>query len=203
VAYHLALSCQVIAFANPAHVWSVARHSIVAWYCSGESARLAGHDYAAYPHAVQAPRYVQASLGNVWTMLFSRYSQILLYSSPTYSYGTRGGAGALPSGETGSKAVGRVAAPEPSRARRWDPKPQNTWQLRNPPEQGGGVQSHRTCGGSGALPSREVGSRAVRRVTVPEPSRMGLQGLVPLDTRQCTVARPASCLSLELSCGDC
>jgi hypothetical protein len=57
---------------------------------------------------------VRVLLGNVWALLFSRCSQILLYSSPADSRGTRGGAGTLLSGEAGSGAAGRVAAPEPS-----------------------------------------------------------------------------------------
>jgi hypothetical protein len=85
-----------------------------------------------------------------------------------------------------------------------------------------------TRGGTGALPNREVRSRAARHVAVPEPSRtgrhrspldqrggdwaarrvavlepswMGRPGPVPQDTQQRMDTRPASYLSLELVCG--
>jgi hypothetical protein len=54
-------------------------------------------------------------------LLFSRYSQILLYSSPPDSCGTRGGVGALLSVEAGSGAVGHVVAPKPSLSREAGP----------------------------------------------------------------------------------
>jgi hypothetical protein len=92
-------------------------------------------------------------------------------------------------------AVGHVAALEHSQAGRQDLEPRDAWWLRSPPEQGGGVWSHETCGGTGALLSREVGSRAARCVVVPEPSRMGWPGPVSRDMRQHVVTRPASCLS--------
>jgi hypothetical protein len=97
--------------------------------------------------------------------------------------------------------MGYVAALDPSRAGRRDPKPRDTLWRRSPPDRGGGIQSHGTRGGTGALPSREAGSEVARRVTVLEPSRTGQQGPVPLDTRQCVVTRLASCLSLELAYG--
>jgi hypothetical protein len=108
-------------FCQPARVWSAVRRSTVAWYYSSESACLIGHDYTVCPHTSQAPRYARVLLGNVQTLLFSRYSQILLYSSPPDSCGTRGGVGALLSVEAGSGAVGHVVAPKPSLSREAGP----------------------------------------------------------------------------------
>jgi hypothetical protein len=47
------------------------------------------------------------------------------------------------------------------------------WQLRSPPRQVGGVWSHGMHGNIGALLHREVGSRAMGRVVVLEPSHAG------------------------------
>jgi hypothetical protein len=127
-------------------------------YCSEDFAHLVGHDYAIYPRASQVPRYTHALLGNAWTLLFSRCSQILLYSSLTDTYGTCGDVGALLSGEVGSGAAGHMAALEPSRVRRQDPEPRDTWWRRSPPEQGGRIRSRGMRGGTGALPNRAVGS---------------------------------------------
>jgi hypothetical protein len=77
--------------------------------------------------------------------------------------------------------VGHVVALEPSHVGRRGPEP-------------------RAHGGSGALPRREAGSEAVGCMATPEPSRTGRLGPVPWDTRQCIVARPASCVSSELIC---
>jgi hypothetical protein len=75
-----------------------------------------------------------------------------------------------------------VAAPESFLVGRQGPEPWDTWQHRSPPEQGGGVQYHGTRGSVRALSSREAGSRAMRHVVAPEPSRAGrwdleLQGM--------------------------
>jgi hypothetical protein len=43
----------------------------------------------------------------------------------------------------------------------------------SPLQRGGGVQSRRTRGGAGALPSREAGSEAIGSMAVPEPSLAG------------------------------
>jgi hypothetical protein len=53
-----------------------------------------------------------------------------------------GGTGALLSREVGSGAVGRVGAPEPSRARRQGPVPRDIWQRWSPPVQAVGDQHH-------------------------------------------------------------
>jgi hypothetical protein len=82
------------------------------------------------------------------------------------SLGTCGSARALPSREVGSRAVGHVATPEPSRAERQDPKPRGTWQRRSPPEQGGMIRSRGTRGNAGSLPSREARSGDVGHVAV-------------------------------------
>jgi hypothetical protein len=55
VAYHLALSCRVVASASPAHEQSAARRSTVAWYYSGVPTRLVGQDYGAHPCVSQVP----------------------------------------------------------------------------------------------------------------------------------------------------
>jgi hypothetical protein len=54
---------------------------------------------------------------------------------------SRGGSGALPSREAGSRAMVHVAAPEPSLAGRWGSKPLDTWQGRSPTWQGGRVSA--------------------------------------------------------------
>jgi hypothetical protein len=88
---------------------------------------------------------MRALLGNIRALPFSRCSQILLYSSPADSRGTRGGVGALPSeeagvrrcgmpsgtgtllsGEAGPRTVGCVAMSEPSLARRRGLEPRDT-----------------------------------------------------------------------------
>jgi hypothetical protein len=58
----------------------------------------------------------------------------------------RGGSEALLTKEAGSVAAGRVATPEPSRAARWAPEPQDAWHNWSPPERGGGAQYHGTRG---------------------------------------------------------
>jgi hypothetical protein len=50
------------------------------------------------------------------------------------------------------------------------------WQRRSPPQQGGRVQGHMTCGGAEAHTSREAGSGAVGHVVAPEPTVAGRQG---------------------------
>jgi hypothetical protein len=112
VAYHLAPSYRIIASISPRLRAVCHAHRTVAWYCSDVSARLAGHDYATCPHILQTPRYTWALLDNARCLPFSRYSQILLYLSPTDSYGTRGGIEALPSGEAGSRTLGHVSRPK-------------------------------------------------------------------------------------------
>jgi hypothetical protein len=123
--YRVAPSCRVVASGNRTRE-----------HWSGAPARLAGHDNATCPHVLHAPRYVRVLLGNAQTLPFSRYSQILLYLSPTDSCETCGGLVALPRGEVGSRAAGRtrVVTPKPSRAGRQDPEPRNAWQHWSPPE---------------------------------------------------------------------
>jgi hypothetical protein len=140
---------------------------------------LAGHDYATRLSVLQTPLYVRALLGNAWILPLSHYSQILLYSSPSGSRRTRGGTGALPSGEARSGAMGCMVAREPSRARRRDPEPWDVWRYQSPFERGGGVWKHGTRGSTGALPK-------------------GRPRLVSWDMRQCVDTHPASCLSSEL-----
>jgi hypothetical protein len=105
-------------------------------------------------------------LSSARALPFSRWSQTLLYSCPTESHGTHGSSEALPSREVGSEATGHVTVPEPSRAGRRGPEPQDAWQHRSPPELGGGVQSHGTRGNTRALPGREAGSGTMGHVVV-------------------------------------
>jgi hypothetical protein len=72
---------------------------------------------------------------------------------------------------------------------------------RSPLEQGGGVRSRATCGSIGALPSKEVGSRAVGHVAALEAGLTGRQGLEPQRMWQCADVRPSPCLGLKLVCG--
>jgi hypothetical protein len=96
----------------------------------------------------------------------------------------------IPEARGPQRAVGHMVAPEPSQVGRRSPKPRGTWQCRSPSsregrqgtepwgtwqgqtplEQGGGVQSYGTRGSAGALPSREVRSRAVGHMVESEPS---------------------------------
>jgi hypothetical protein len=62
--------------------------------------------------------------------------------------------------------------PSPPRGRQ-GLEPWGTWQHRSPPEQGGEVRSLVTHGTTGALPSREARSGALRHVVAPEPSQVG------------------------------
>jgi hypothetical protein len=69
-----------------------------------------------------------------------------------------------------------MAALEPSQVRRQDLEQRDTWQPQSPPEQGGRIRSHRTCGSAGALPIREAGSGAVGHVVV----RLPCLGIKPV-----------------------
>jgi hypothetical protein len=94
--------------------------------------------------------------------------------------------------------VRHVVVTGPSRVGRRDPESWDTWKLRSPLEQGGGVRSRGTRGGTGALPCREVGSGAMGSVAAMEPSLTRSLSPILWDIRQRVVARPASCLGLEL-----
>jgi hypothetical protein len=153
VANHLALSCRVIASASPAREQSTARCCTVACYYSGVPTHLTGHDYATHPRILQVPWYTQALLSNMSILTFSHYNQILLYWFLSDSHGTHGGTRALPSGKAGSRAVGRVAALEPSRVERRGPQLRDAWRHQSPPKQRGGVWSCKTQGATGALPN--------------------------------------------------
>jgi hypothetical protein len=83
------------------------------------------------------------------------------------SHGAHGNADSRFGREAGSRAIGQLAALEPSRAGRRSPKPCDTWQHRSPPAQGGGIWSRVTRGSIRALPSREAGSGAAGHVAVP------------------------------------
>jgi hypothetical protein len=74
------------------------------------------------------------------------------------------------------RAMGHVAALEPSSAGSRGPKPREAWQHRSPPQRGGGVQSCRTHGNTGALLGREVRSGATRHVAASELSSAGRWG---------------------------
>jgi hypothetical protein len=63
-------------------------------------------------------------------------------------------------------------SPPPPRGRQ-GLEPWGTWQHRSPPEQGGEVRSLVTHGTTGALPSREARSGALRHVVAPEPCQVG------------------------------
>jgi hypothetical protein len=89
--------------------------------------------------------------------------------------GTRESVGALPSREAWSRAVRYMELSEPSQARRQGLKPQDTWQRRSPPEQGGRVQSRGTRDSVEALPSREAGSEAAGHMAVRLTPCLGLE----------------------------
>jgi hypothetical protein len=89
--------------------------------------------------------------------------------------GTRESVGALPSRETWSRAVRYMELSEPSQARRQGLKPQDTWQRRSPPKQGGRVQSRGTRDSVEALPSREAGSEAAGHMAVRLTPCLGLE----------------------------
>jgi hypothetical protein len=80
-------------------------------------------------------------------------------------------------------APGHVAVLVPSLVGRRGLEPCDTWCHWSPLERGGGIQSHGTRGGAGAIPIRAVGSGAAGHMAARGPTR------------------PASCLSLELACG--
>jgi hypothetical protein len=84
------------------------------------------------------------------------------------SRGTRDNVGAHLSKEARSGAVGHVAAPELTSARGRGPGPWDTWQRRSSPQQGGEVQGHGTCGGTGAHLCREVWFEATDYMTALE-----------------------------------
>jgi hypothetical protein len=133
-------------------------------YCSDEYARLADHDYA----VAHAPRR------HLDTCVRSSITHRPCYLAVTAKY--RFICPRL-------LAAGHVAASEPSRAGRWGPEPRDVWRRQSPPERGDRIWSHGTHDGTRALPSREARSGAAGRVAVSEPSQMGRQGPVPLDTR--------------------
>jgi hypothetical protein len=67
--------------------------------------------------------------------------------------------------EVKSRATGHVTAPKLTSARRRGSKLRDTWRRQNSPQQGGEVQSHGTCGGSGVYLYREVWSEVTAYVT--------------------------------------
>jgi hypothetical protein len=75
--------------------------------------------------------------------------------------------------EAEPRAMGHVAAPEPTSAGRRDPEMRDTWQCWRSRQQGGEVLGHGTCGNTVSHLGREVRSRAVGHVTVPEPTLAG------------------------------
>jgi hypothetical protein len=167
-----------------------------ALHCSRMSACYTGLNGATYPHislALMATATLvrRVHLGNTLALMVTaalsgacalktresccttRASGVFLYtwgSRPSESCGLHGNAGALPNREAGSRAVGYMAAPEPSQAWRRGPEPQNTWQRHSPLERRGGVQSHGIHCSVGALPNREAESEATGHMTVSEPS---------------------------------
>jgi hypothetical protein len=52
----------------------------------------------------------------------------------------------------------------------------------SPPQRGGGVRTHGTHGGIGALLNGEAGSEAVEHMAAPEPTLAGRRGPVLVDT---------------------
>jgi hypothetical protein len=93
-----------------------------------------------------------------------------------------------------------VVAPERTSVRRRGPGPQDMWQHRSSPHQGGKVRSRGTCDNAGAHLSKEAISRAMGHVVASEPTSAGRCGLKLQLTWQRVDARPAPCLDLELVC---
>jgi hypothetical protein len=81
---------------------------------------------------------------------------ICLLNSPQLIelHGTRGGSGAALSQEAGAGAMGHVAAPELSCARRRELAPQDTWQHPSCPKPELGSWGHGTRGGTRAARAR-------------------------------------------------
>jgi hypothetical protein len=131
----------------------------VAWYCS--------RTVAVCPHVLQAlnmsPTRTSCRLMMAMTSIAletcvcgletHKYSYLGMPSRFFFMLDARGPQG----------AVGHVTASEPS-------------------QQGGRVRCRRRCGGTGALPNREAGSRATVHMVAPEPSLVGRWGPEPLDT---------------------
>jgi hypothetical protein len=129
--------------------------------------------------------------------------------------GTRGSIGAPVSvrqspepwahGSTGTppqegRALGYVAAPELTSARRRGTRARDTWRRRSPPQQGGEVRSHGTRGGAGAHLSKVARSRAAGHMAVPETTSAGSCDPKLQHMWQCVDARSTPCLDLELVC---
>jgi hypothetical protein len=89
-----------------------------------------------------------------------------LYSQEgrAWSPGTHGSAGAHLSKEVRSGAMGHVAAPELTLARRRGSELRDTWWHRSSIQQGEEVWGHGTCGSSGAHLCREARSEATAYV---------------------------------------
>jgi hypothetical protein len=81
-----------------------------------------------------------------------------------WNRGTRGSTGAHLVKEARSGAEGHVAAPELTSVRRRGPGPQDMWQHRSSPQQGGEVRGHGTGGGAGAHLCRDIWSKATTYV---------------------------------------
>jgi hypothetical protein len=109
---------------------------------------------------------------------------------------TFGSSGADLSREARSEATEHMAASEPSLGERWGPEPQDTWWHRSSPQQGGEVQSRGTRVSTGALLSREAGSRAARHVSASELSSAGRRSPELLDTVIASGSTSCSCLML-------
>jgi hypothetical protein len=70
--------------------------------------------------------------------------------------------------EVKSRATEHVTAPKLTSVRRRGSKLRDTWRRQNSHQQGGEVQGHRTCDGSGAYLYRKVWSEATAYVTTRE-----------------------------------
>jgi hypothetical protein len=58
-------------------------------------------------------------------------------------------------------------------------EPWETWQRRSPPQLGGEIQSHRTCGSTGGQLGRVARSGAIGHMTALEPTSAGRRGPEP------------------------
>jgi hypothetical protein len=117
--------------------------------------RASGHVAASEP---TSPRRRGPELYDTWQRRSSPQP-----GGEVRSHMTRVSVKAHLSWEARSRAIGHVAALEPTSAWRRGPELQGTWQRRSPPQLGGEVRSHWTRGSIGAHLSKEARFEAIGR----------------------------------------